>query len=102
MKTFGVPLLVLGGGGYKIKNVARCWTYETGVLLGEGAHTSTHLRYPEPGSASLSFCTLVVCLSHAGDLGTVESWCARGLNLNTALQLLIAARSESATGNDQV
>ncbi|MEW5297115.1 MAG: hypothetical protein WDW36_000343 [Sanguina aurantia] len=34
MKAFGVPLLVLGGGGYKIKNVARCWTYETGVLLG--------------------------------------------------------------------
>eukprot|EP00798_Chlamydomonas_sp_ICE-L_P018498 gene18498-24996_t len=34
MATFDVPLLVLGGGGYKIKNVARCWTYETGALLG--------------------------------------------------------------------
>jgi len=34
LASFGVPLLVLGGGGYKIKNVARCWTYETGVLLG--------------------------------------------------------------------
>ncbi len=34
MASYGVPLLVLGGGGYKIKNVARCWTYETGVLLG--------------------------------------------------------------------
>lgn len=34
MKAFGLPLLVLGGGGYKIKNVARCWAYETGVLLG--------------------------------------------------------------------
>jgi len=32
--SYGVPLLVLGGGGYKVKNVARCWTYETGVLLG--------------------------------------------------------------------
>lgn len=38
MKSFGLPLLVLGGGGYKIKNVARCWAYETGVLLGERAH----------------------------------------------------------------
>ncbi|KAL6764689.1 hypothetical protein V8C86DRAFT_2468167 [Haematococcus lacustris] len=37
MASFGVPLLVLGGGGYKIKNVARCWTYETGVLLGKEA-----------------------------------------------------------------
>jgi hypothetical protein len=33
--SFGVPMLVLGGGGYKIKNVSRCWTYETAVLLGK-------------------------------------------------------------------
>lgn len=32
MKSFQVPLLVLGGGGYTIRNVARCWTYETSVL----------------------------------------------------------------------
>ncbi|MEO1103378.1 MAG: cytochrome d ubiquinol oxidase subunit II, partial [Pseudomonadota bacterium] len=25
--------LVLGGGGYTMRNVARCWTYETSVLL---------------------------------------------------------------------
>ena len=25
--------MVLGGGGYTIKNVARCWAYETGVLV---------------------------------------------------------------------
>ena len=34
MSTFNIPLLVLGGGGYTIRNVARCWTYETGCLLG--------------------------------------------------------------------
>ena len=33
MKSFGKPLLVTGGGGYTIRNVARCWTYETAVLL---------------------------------------------------------------------
>jgi len=33
VKSFGVPLLVLGGGGYTIRNVARCWAYETSVLL---------------------------------------------------------------------
>ena len=33
MTTFNVPLLVLGGGGYTIRNVARCWAYETGCLL---------------------------------------------------------------------
>ena len=25
--------MVLGGGGYTIKNVARCWAYETGICL---------------------------------------------------------------------
>ena len=29
----GLPLLVLGGGGYTMRNVARCWTYETAKLL---------------------------------------------------------------------
>lgn len=33
IKAFNLPLLVLGGGGYTVKNVARCWTYETAVLL---------------------------------------------------------------------
>ncbi len=35
VSSFNVPLLVLGGGGYTIRNVSRCWAYETSVLLGE-------------------------------------------------------------------
>ena len=34
MESFNIPLLVLGGGGYTINNVARCWAYETGRILG--------------------------------------------------------------------
>ena len=30
MTTFNKPMLVLGGGGYTIRNVARCWAFETG------------------------------------------------------------------------
>lgn len=33
IKSFRIPLLVTGGGGYTKANVARCWTYETGVLV---------------------------------------------------------------------
>jgi histone deacetylase 1/2 len=33
VKSFNRHLLVMGGGGYTIRNVARCWTYETAVLL---------------------------------------------------------------------
>ena len=33
IKSFNLPMLVLGGGGYTIRNVARCWAYETSRLL---------------------------------------------------------------------
>lgn len=33
VKGFGIPTLVLGGGGYNIRSVARCWAYETALLL---------------------------------------------------------------------
>lgn len=35
VKKFNMPTLVLGGGGYTMRNVARTWAYETGVLVGE-------------------------------------------------------------------
>lgn len=34
MRTFGVPMILVGGGGYSLRNVARCWTYETSIALG--------------------------------------------------------------------
>ena len=33
VKDLGLPLLVMGGGGYTVRNVARCWAHETAVLL---------------------------------------------------------------------
>lgn len=51
VKEFGIPLLVCGGGGYTVRNVSRCWTYETAVLLDEDANlnedVSPHLPYNE-------------------------------------------------------
>eukprot|EP00768_Dysnectes_brevis_P004668 gnl/Dysnectes_brevis/3380_a4252_1009.p1 GENE.gnl/Dysnectes_brevis/3380_a4252_1009~~gnl/Dysnectes_brevis/3380_a4252_1009.p1 ORF type:complete len:440 (+),score=103.30 gnl/Dysnectes_brevis/3380_a4252_1009:105-1424(+) len=35
VQSFNVPLLVLGGGGYTLRNVAKCWTYETAILCGQ-------------------------------------------------------------------
>ena len=35
VKTFDLPVLVLGGGGYTMRNVSRCWAYETGLLVGK-------------------------------------------------------------------
>ena len=35
LNSFNIPMIVLGGGGYTIDNVAKCWTHETAVLLRE-------------------------------------------------------------------
>jgi len=35
IKSFNLPMLMLGGGGYTIRNVARCWCYETSRLLNQ-------------------------------------------------------------------
>ena len=40
VKSFDVPMIVLGGGGYTIRNVAKAWAYETGILVGEDLHAS--------------------------------------------------------------
>jgi histone deacetylase 1/2 len=52
VKGFGVPLLVLGGGGYTIRNVARCWAYETSVVLdtplGEDIPYNDYYEYYAP------------------------------------------------------
>ena len=35
VKRLRLPLIVLGGGGYTLRNVARCWTYEAALLCGQ-------------------------------------------------------------------
>ncbi|TFL06465.1 histone deacetylase complex, catalytic component RPD3 [Pterulicium gracile] len=34
VKSFNRPLLLLGGGGYTMRNVSRAWAYETGLAAG--------------------------------------------------------------------
>ena len=34
VRKLNVPLMILGGGGYTVKNVARTWVYETACALG--------------------------------------------------------------------
>lgn len=33
LRSFNVPLMVLGGGGYTVRNVARCWCYEVPFFI---------------------------------------------------------------------
>ncbi|CAX43188.1 histone deacetylase, putative [Candida dubliniensis CD36] len=32
VKSFNIPMMVVGGGGYTMRNVARTWAYESGLL----------------------------------------------------------------------
>ncbi|EER36084.1 histone deacetylase RPD3 [Candida tropicalis MYA-3404] len=34
VRSFNVPFMVVGGGGYTIRNVARTWAFETGICNG--------------------------------------------------------------------
>ncbi|KAF8871377.1 hypothetical protein CPB84DRAFT_1692299 [Gymnopilus junonius] len=34
LRKYNIPLKLLGGGGYTVRNVAKCWTYETACALG--------------------------------------------------------------------
>ena len=43
MRSYNLPILLLGGGGYTIRNVARAWTFETATAL--GVEISNELPY---------------------------------------------------------
>lgn len=53
VKSFNKPLLLVGGGGYTMRNVSRCWAYETGLAAGvelgkgmwEGSCRATRVAY---------------------------------------------------------
>lgn len=50
LRSYNVPMMVLGGGGYTIRNVARCWAYE--VLF------SSHF----PNTANCNCCLSMLAL----------------------------------------
>jgi histone deacetylase 1/2 len=35
MLSYGLPTIMLGGGGYTVENVSRCWAFETALAVGE-------------------------------------------------------------------
>ncbi|KAI6228233.1 Histone deacetylase [Aphelenchoides besseyi] len=48
VKKLGKPLLVLGGGGYTLRNVARCWTNETAILVDRRDEISNEIPESSP------------------------------------------------------
>lgn len=46
LRSFSVPLMVLGGGGYTVQNVARCWTYEVPFFTYLGRNVNVFWLWP--------------------------------------------------------
>ena len=56
IKKFNLPLMILGGGGYTLRNVSRLWAYETSILCEEELsdelpHETAYLEYFGPDYA---------------------------------------------------
>ena len=45
VRSFNIPTMVLGGGYIPMRNVARCWTYETAVLVNQHENIEDKLPY---------------------------------------------------------
>ena len=43
VKTFNLPLLVVGGGGYTPRNVSRAWAHETSILIDADQIINPHI-----------------------------------------------------------
>ncbi|EOQ99633.1 hypothetical protein E3P92_00613 [Wallemia ichthyophaga] len=70
VKKFNLPLLLLGGGGYTIRNVSRAWAYETGIAVGQ--ELSPHLPITEYHDYFAPSHTLDVPASNMEDLNTKQ------------------------------
>ncbi|KAJ4363921.1 histone deacetylase [Neocucurbitaria cava] len=46
VKSFNVPILLIGGGGYTPRNVARTWCHETAVCVGATLHNALPAHIP--------------------------------------------------------
>lgn len=72
-----VPILILGGGGYTMRNVSRCWTYETARLQGVDLPDECALFLSSPNmwaarSMLMSFAR-AACPGHACELSVHQS-----------------------------
>lgn len=47
VRARNIPLILVGGGGYTVKNVARAWAYETACALGIEKEIDPHLPWNE-------------------------------------------------------
>ena len=96
VRKYNLPLLLLGGGGYTVRNVARCWTYETAVALGveipDEIPDSDYLEYFGPD------CLLHISPAEMSNLNTVEYLDSVKIRIFEHLRMLPCAPSVQMQG----
>lgn len=45
IKSWGIPLILAGGGGYTLRNISRCWVYETALAIGVDIQNEMPMNY---------------------------------------------------------
>jgi histone deacetylase 1/2 len=91
VKSFNLPTLVLGGGGYTMRNVARTWAYETGVLVGQELDRT--LPYNEYYEVSLLFILTVLSLTKSSIMVPTMNWTSVHLTWTMQIPKNILRRS---------
>ncbi|KAG8341714.1 histone deacetylase [Trypanosoma vivax] len=85
VKKLGLPMLVVGGGGYTLKNVAKLWAYETSILCGRRLPLNTVVpvqRMPLSGWLFEDSPQLLVCHDE-------ENKPLPGVNVQRAFRMVI-------------
>jgi hypothetical protein len=72
VQSYNLPTLILGGGGYTMRNVSRTWAYETGLLVGE--QMSTNLPYNDYYEVSLFLTVGNRALTFGSIMLPITSW----------------------------
>ncbi|KAH9946262.1 histone deacetylase RPD3 [Epithele typhae] len=74
MREKNIPLMLLGGGGYTVKNVARTWTYETACALGMENEIDLNLPWNEYFEWFGPRYRLEVAESNMDDMNLRDGW----------------------------
>jgi len=93
VKTFNLPTMVLGGGGYTIRNVARCWCYETAVLVNQDQEISENVPWHDYYDSYAPDYSLHIVPSLLENRNTKESLEKTKLQVLAQLSLLECAPS---------
>jgi histone deacetylase 1/2 len=89
LRKQNIPLILLGGGGYTVKNVARTWTFETACALGIENEIDPNLPWNEYFEWFAPRYRLEVLGNNMEDLNTKDNSLDRVRCDNTMFHLII-------------